>query len=136
MGDFMLVSGDAGFLVTHLCDRLLADGHDVVGVYCITEHYAREQKERNLANARERDSVELVEADLAEYGVEALRDGVDTVLHLAAEPGVRGGNVSTYLQRSVIATRRLLAAGPRRLVYASSSSVSGNAAHQSEDTPA
>jgi nucleoside-diphosphate-sugar epimerase len=48
---------------------------------------------------------------------------------------VRGGRLGAYLRRNVIATQRLLEAKPRRLVYASSSSVYGNAAHQSEDTP-
>jgi nucleoside-diphosphate-sugar epimerase len=135
MGERMLVTGAAGFLGSHLCDRLLADGHEVIGVDCFTEHYAREAKERNLERARQWDAFELVEADLADDGLDALLDGVDTVFHLAAEPGVRGGRLSTYLRRNVIATQRLLAAKPRRLVYASSSSVYGNAAHQSEDTP-
>src|SRR5687768_7742478 len=135
MGGRTLVTGAAGFLGSHLCDRLLEDGHDVVGVDCFTEHYPRELKERNLDQARQWDSFELVEADLANGGVGALLDGVDTVFHLAAEPGVRGGRLSAYLRRNVIATQRLLAARPRRLVYASSSSVYGNAALRSEHAP-
>src|SRR5688500_13695995 len=135
MGARMLVTGAAGFLGSHLCERLLEDGHDVVGVDCFTEHYARELKECNLDRARQWDSFELVEADLANGGVSALLDEADTVFHLAAEPGVRGGRLRAYLRRNVIATQRLLATQPRRLVYASSSSVYGNAAHQSESAP-
>jgi nucleoside-diphosphate-sugar epimerase len=135
MGERTLVTGAAGFVGSHLCDRLLEDGHEVVGVDCFTEHYARELKERNLAHAREWDAFELVEADLSEDRVDALVDDVDAVFHLAAEPGVRGGSLSAYVRRNLIATQRLLAAQPRRLVYASSSSVYGNAAHQSECTP-
>ena len=67
-------------------------------------------KERNLAHAREWDTFELVEADLAENGVAALLDGIDTVFHLAAEPGVRGGQLATFMRRNVIATKRLLEA--------------------------
>ena len=69
----------------------------------------------------------------------ALLDGADTVIHLAAQPGVRSGQPVPYLRRNVVATQRLLTAAasspPRRLVYASSSSVYGNAPHQSEETP-
>jgi UDP-glucuronate 4-epimerase len=135
MGARALVTGAAGFVGSHLCDRLLADAHEVVGVDCFTDHYARPLKEENLARARQWDSFELVEADLAEGGAKALVKGADTVFHLAAEPGVRGGRLSTYLRRNVIATQRLLEAKPRRLIYASSSSVYGNAAHQSERKP-
>jgi nucleoside-diphosphate-sugar epimerase len=131
----MLVTGAAGFLGSHLCDRLLADGHDVVGVDCFTDYYARELKEGNLGRARQWEAFELVEADLADDDTGALLDGIDTVFHLAAEPGVRGGRLGAYLRRNVVATQRLLEARPRRLVYASSSSVYGNTAHQSEDTP-
>jgi nucleoside-diphosphate-sugar epimerase len=131
----MLVTGAAGFLGSHVCERLLDEGHEVVGVDCFTDYYARELKEGNLDSARQWDAFELVEADLAEGGMAELLDGVDTVFHLAAEPGVRGGRLSAYLRRNVIATQRLLAARPRRLVYASSSSVYGNATHQAEDTP-
>ena len=139
MGERVLVTGAAGFLGSHVCERLLEDGQAVLGVDCFTDYYGRAVKERNLARAREWDTFELAEADLAENGIAAMLDGIDTVFHLAAEPGVRGGHLATYLRRNVIATKRLLeaaqAAGLRRLVYASSSSVYGNARRQAEDTP-
>jgi nucleoside-diphosphate-sugar epimerase len=136
MGERVLVTGAAGFLGSHLCERLLEAGDEVVGADCFTHHYARELKERNLERAREWSAFELIEADLAENGVAKLLDGVDTVFHLAAEPGVRGGRLAAYLRANVIATTRLLeaaaAADLRRLVFASSSSVYGDAPHQTE----
>ena len=139
MGERVLVTGAAGFLGSHVCERLLERGNEVLGVDCFTDYYERAVKEGNLTTAREWDTFELAEADLADNGVATLPDGVDTVFHLAAEPGVRDGRLDMYLRRNVIATRRLLeaaaAADLRRFVYASSSSVYGNAPHQAEDTP-
>jgi nucleoside-diphosphate-sugar epimerase len=129
------VTGAAGFLGSHVCERLLEEGHDVVGVDCFTDYYERELKEGNLERARQWDGFELFESDLAEGGLDAVVAGADTVFHLAAEPGVRGGSPSAYLRHNLIATRRLLATRPRKLVYASSSSVYGNAPRQAEDTP-
>ena len=139
MGARTLVTGAAGFLGSHVCERLLEDGHEVVGVDCFTDYYAREVKERNLAQAREWTAFELVEEDLAEALPRALLDGIDAVIHLAAEPGVRGGRLNAYLRGNVIATQRLVATAAEaelpRFVYASSSSVYGDARHQSEATP-
>ncbi|HEX4612518.1 MAG TPA: NAD-dependent epimerase/dehydratase family protein, partial [Urbifossiella sp.] len=47
-----VVTGAAGFIGSHLCERLLADGHTVVGVDCFTDYYPRPVKDRNLAGAR------------------------------------------------------------------------------------
>ena len=137
----MLVTGAAGFLGSHVCERLLEAGHEVVGVDCFTDYYARGVKERNVERAREWSAFELVEADLAENRASGLLDGVESVIHLAAQPGVRSGDVGPYLRRNVIATRRLLEEAARsplaRFVYASSSSVYGNGTRRptSEEMP-
>ena len=141
MGERVLVTGAAGFLGSHVCERLLDAGREVVGVDCFTEYYARADKERNLERARDWSAFELVETDLAEHGAVGLLEGIDSVIHLAAQPGVRDGNVGTYVRRNVIATQRLLdeaAASPlARFVFASSSSVYGDAPRRptSERTP-
>lgn len=127
----VLVTGAAGFIGSHLVERLLAEGREVVGVDSFTGYYSRERKERNLAAAMEEPDFELVEEDLLALALdEALLD-VDAVLHLAGEPGVRrswGKNFGRYMERNVLTTQRLLEAVSgrnARFVYVSSSSVYG-----------
>ena len=130
----VVVTGCAGFLGSHLCERLLDEGRDVVGVDCFTPYYARTLKERNLERLRDERAFTLVERDLARDPLHGLLDGVDTVLHLAAQPGVRasfGDGFDAYVANNVLATQRLLEEAARAavgsFVYASSSSVYGDA---------
>ncbi|CAA9444885.1 MAG: Nucleotide sugar epimerase [uncultured Rubrobacteraceae bacterium] len=129
----VLVTGAAGFIGSHLVDRLLADGREVVGVDAFTGYYSRRTKERNLESALRSDGFRLVEGDLLDLDLDGVLDGVGHVAHLAAEPGVRrswGRNFPRYLSRNVAATERLLEAagkaGGTKVVYASSSSVYGS----------
>ncbi|MGE0057664.1 MAG: NAD-dependent epimerase/dehydratase family protein [Dehalococcoidia bacterium] len=130
-----LVTGAAGFIGSHLCDRLLADGWQVTGVDAFTDYYPRHLKERNLEAARLHPNFRLVEVDLVDVALETLIVGVDVVFHLAARPGVRaswGPAFEQYLHDNVLASQRLFEAASReqvgKLVYASSSSVYGDAA--------
>jgi len=129
-----LVTGAAGFVGSQLVDVLLDDGHDVVGVDAFTPYYDRATKEANLDSARCHERFRFVEADLRDGDLCPLLDGVDVVYHQAAQPGVRlswSDGFATYDSCNVLATQRLLEAavqaGVRRVVYASSSSVYGNA---------
>ncbi|MCV2491796.1 NAD-dependent epimerase/dehydratase family protein [Geodermatophilus sp. YIM 151500] len=127
-----LLTGAAGFIGSHLAERLVADGCSVRGVDAFTDTYAPAQKRDNVALVSADPRLELVTADLARDDLSGLLDGVDAVVHLAGEPGVTaswGTAFATYVERNVVATQRLLeaatAAGVRRFVYASSSSVYG-----------
>jgi nucleoside-diphosphate-sugar epimerase len=135
-----LVTGAAGFVGSHLCEALLDDGDEVVGVDAFTDYYSRRRKEQNLAALRVRHRFVFIEADLAEVAVVPLLAGVDRVFHLAGQPGVRaswGPDFAHYVRHNVVATQRLVEACRdrplHRLVYASSSSVYGDA--ESYPTP-
>lgn len=132
-----LVTGAAGFIGSHLCDRLLADGHQVTGLDNFDPFYARATKERNLAAARRSPRFDLAEVELAEPGAAGPWLDRDTVIvHLAAKAGVRPSleDPSGYVRANLVALQHLVdaagKAGVTRFVFGSSSSVYG------EDTPA
>src|SRR3954469_11531711 len=127
-----LVTGCAGFIGSHLTESLLCDGHSVLGVDCFNDNYRRSDKRANLTAASDYDGFELVMGDLVTLDVAGLIEQVDVVYHLAGEPGVRsswGARFDRYTHHNVAATQRLLEATPagKRFVYASSSSVYGDA---------
>jgi nucleoside-diphosphate-sugar epimerase len=138
-----LVTGAAGFIGSHLSERLLAGGWQIAGVDCFTDYYARSVKERNLAVARAHPHFEFVETDLATADLGPLVADRDVIFHQAGQAGVRaswGADFEIYTQNNVLATQRLLEAikgsALHRFVYASSSSIYGDtrALPVSEDT--
>jgi UDP-glucuronate 4-epimerase len=129
-----LVTGCAGFVGSHLTESLLADGHEVLGIDCLTDNYARDLKLANLERLRGWDSFRHAAVDLAAAALDPLLAGCDVVFHLAGEPGVRaswGDRFDVYERRNVLATQRVLEAAKSharlRVVYASSSSIYGDA---------
>ena len=128
-----LVTGAAGFIGSHLVERLLQRGDTVLAVDNLTDYYDVDQKRLNLAAYEGDDAVETVLEDLAEPTVLDRVADADVVYHLAGQPGVRlswDRNFATYVERNIDRTQQLLEAariaGLARLVYASSSSVYGN----------
>ena len=129
-----VVTGCAGFIGSHLSEALVQRGHEVVGIDCFTDYYPRPAKESNLSALRLSPHFAFIEANLLEYDLSRLLEGVDYVFHQAAQAGVRaswGQNFSVYTENNVLATQRLLeeakALPIKRLVYASSSSIYGAA---------
>lgn len=129
----VLVTGVAGFIGSQVAEALVERGDDVVGIDCFLDYYARAVKERNLAMLRDSSRFVFVEEDLSAADLEPLTEGIDAVLHLAAQAGVRaswGRDFRVYADANVLATQRLLeACVPRRprFVYSSSSSIYGDA---------
>jgi UDP-glucose 4-epimerase len=130
-----LVTGVAGFIGSHVAEALIAQGYHVRGVDAFVDFYPRVLKEGNLSQLRQAAAFQLIEADLRAADLGALLTGVDYVFHLAAQAGVRtswGQSFAPYVEHNVLATQRLLEAARlsrvRRVIYASSSSVYGNAA--------
>jgi UDP-glucuronate 4-epimerase len=128
-----LVTGAAGFIGSHLVERLVDDGHHVRAVDCRTPYYDVSQKDRNVASIGRLPRCEIFDADLRFSDLGPLLDGIDVVFHQAAQPGVRGSwatGFTAYVEHNVLATQRLLEAVTtrdlRRFVYASSSSVYGD----------
>src|SRR5918997_3283648 len=149
----VVVTGAAGFVGSHLCDELVARGHEVVGIDAFTPFYARALKERNVAALRGVRTLSLYERNLldrihgAAEGRPGLRpslagvlEGADAVCHLAGRPGVRGGAPVLFEAGNVRTTETVIhsaaRAGVRRVLLASSSSVYGPAARPvREDAP-
>jgi nucleoside-diphosphate-sugar epimerase len=130
-----LVTGVAGFIGSHVAEALLLQGNSVAGVDAFTDYYPRSIKEQNLARLRTFSGFRKIEADLRTADLTAMLSGTTVVLHHAGQPGVRGSwgdQFMDYVGHNIVATQRLLEAARRtdvrRFVYASSSSVYGNAA--------
>jgi len=128
----VLVTGCAGFIGSHVTERLLAAGHAVIGLDCLTHNAARPDKLHNVRRAADWDEFEFALLDLAEADLSGPARRADAVIHLAGEPGVHaswGRAFPAYLRNNVLATQRLLEAIGHgvRIVVASSSSVYGDA---------
>jgi len=132
-----LVTGGAGFIGSHLCQRLLRDGYGVVCLDNFDPFYDPAIKQRNLeeikATAGERE-FQMVEGDIRDKGLlEDLfrRSSFDAVIHLAARAGVRPSIQQPILYEAVnvTGTLNLLEVcrefGVNDLVFGSSSSVYG-----------
>lgn len=138
-----LVTGAAGFIGSHLCERLLQAGHAVVGVDALVPYYSPHLKEANLAGLRGQHWFTFHRLDLREADPGPLLDGVEVVFHLAAMPGLARSwtDFDLYESCNITATQRLLEAVRResrlhRFIYASTSSVYGRYASGDETLPA
>ena len=125
-----LVTGCAGFIGSHLVERLLKEDFQVTGIDSFTDYYPREIKEKNIAGALTHKDFSLIERDILE--MEKFPE-TDYVFHLAAQAGVRdswGKSFQIYTRDNIQSTQKLLEFYKdrkiRKFLYASSSSVYGD----------
>lgn len=136
-----LVTGAAGFIGSHLAERLLREGHEVVGVDAFIPYYPRHFKEDNLRDLRATPGFTFHELDLRTADLGDLVAGVDTIVHLAAMPGlVRSwSDFNLYMTCNLEATHNLLEAARKariqHFVHGSTSSVYGAFATGGEGLP-
>jgi len=129
-----LVTGVAGFIGSHIAERLLDDGHEVCGIDAFIDYYDRSIKEQNLERLRCWRTFSFIEGNLVSMPLLAVVEGMDWIFHQAAQAGVRaswGEEFARYVECNVLATQRLLEAilrmgGIKRFVNASSSSIYGD----------
>ncbi len=132
MNSKALVTGAAGFIGSHLSERLVSDGWTVTGIDSFTDYYDPQRKRNNISGLLGSKEFTLVEEDLNSCDLAAHLDGVSCVFHLAAQAGVRrswGAEFSHYIDSNILATQKLLEAMKDTgipIVYSSSSSVYGD----------
>src|SRR5712692_10542389 len=107
-----LVTGSAGFIGSHLCERLTRDGHTVVGLDAFIPFYPRAVKEANLLALRRQSAYAHHTLDLRTDRLEAALDGVEVAFHLAATAGLvkSWSDFELYQSCNLTATHRLLEA--------------------------
>jgi nucleoside-diphosphate-sugar epimerase len=144
MAEKAVVTGAAGFIGSHLAEKLLAEGLEVVGIDSFTDYYDIRLKQLNLDQLTPRDGFEFIAQSINDTDLDALLDGVDYVLHQAAQAGVRaswGTRFEDYIDANIRATQKLCEAAKnkplKKFVYASSSSVYGDTTQlpMTEDGP-
>ncbi len=128
-----LVTGAAGFIGSHLCEKLLNSGFSVIGIDSFTDYYSKELKKENLSSLLEKQKFEFIKGDINHININKYIEKSDTVFHLAAQAGVRaswGDYFATYTKNNIESTQKILEACKKnkmkKIVYASSSSVYGN----------
>src|SRR5437870_3440516 len=134
-----VVTGAAGFIGSHLSEHLLEQGHEVHGVDAFIPYYSPAVKEHNLTEARRYPRFRFHSLDLRRDALDPVLADAEVVFYLAAMPGLTRSwaDLEGYWTCNVQATQRLLevfrrAGAPRRIIYASTSSVYGRVADGDE----
>ena len=130
-----IVTGVAGFIGSHLAEALLKQGAEVIGIDCFNDYYSPQLKHSNVINLKQYPGFKLINANIQELNWQQLLQSVDVVYHQAAQAGVRaswGQDFHHYTERNINATQAILEGAKqvkslKRIVYASSSSIYGDA---------
>lgn len=141
----VMVTGAAGFIGSHLCEALVAEGRTVIGIDNFAPNYPKAYKMNNLAGLMKHSGFTFAVVDVEGKEVKELLASIrpNVVIHLAATPGVLPSinHVLEYVDNNVRGTASILgnsvAAGVSKIVFASSSSVYGHGFSEAsrEDDP-
>lgn len=129
----ILITGGAGFVGFHTCMEAAKRGHDVIAVDSFSAYYDTSLKRKNAQDLKSLSGIQVMEVDLASGELPEIFDGIDAVVHLAGQPGVRSSwiDFDSYCRENILVTNRVLEqcvkSSCRRIIFASSSSVYGNA---------
>ncbi|NEP78366.1 MAG: NAD-dependent epimerase/dehydratase family protein [Okeania sp. SIO3B3] len=131
----IIVTGVGGFIGSHLAETLLNQGEKVIGIDQFNDYYDPALKRQNISQLKDNSAFQLIENDIQSLNWSELLADIDIVYHQAAQAGVRaswGEGFRAYTERNINATQIILEAAKnapnlKRLVYASTSSVYGNA---------
>lgn len=104
----ILVTGAAGFIASHLCEKLAHLGHEVFGIDNFCDYYNPQLKELN-ANDLKASGVSIFKADLTEDLTKIFEKPYDYIYHLAAQPGISSETtLEEYVKNNIFATQNLL----------------------------
>lgn len=129
-----LITGAAGFIGSHLCERLVREGHTVTGLDNFDPFYDRKIKESNIKTLKKSDGFKFIEGDIriADCVRSICSDEVGVIVHLAAKAGVRPsiadplGYADCNINGTIVLLEVAKEYGIKKFIFASSSSVYGN----------
>jgi UDP-glucose 4-epimerase len=128
-----VITGVAGFIGSHLAEKLLKNNFKVIGIDNFTNYYSKKIKKHNLKECLKNKNFSLIIKDLIEIDLLPIFRKSQHLFHLAAQPGVRsswGSQFETYAKENILVTQRILeyakaANSLKKIIIASSSSVYG-----------
>ena len=129
----VVVTGVAGFIGSHLAEKLLEKNFNVIGIDCFTDYYSKETKKNNLQSLQNNENFEFVEQDIMKADLISILKKSKFLFHQAAQPGVRaswGSQFQTYVKDNILATQKILESAKetntlKKIIMASSSSIYG-----------
>jgi len=138
----ILVTGAAGFIASHLCEKLHDLGHEVVGLDNFNDYYSSALKRLNASDLKA-NGIEVIEIDLNDNLQTVFQKPYDYIYHLAAQPGISAETpLSDYVTNNIFATQNLLDAVAKfnpnlqSFINIATSSVYGIVANVDENVPA
>jgi len=138
----ILVTGAAGFIASHLCEKLHGLGHEVVGLDNFNDYYSPALKRLNASDLKAK-GIDVIEIDLNDNLQTVFQNPYDYIYHLAAQPGISAETpLSDYVTNNIFATQNLLDAvamynpNVKSFINIATSSVYGLVANVDENVPA